>query len=78
MKRNVTRSLPYDFSKKTKFIINSVILVQLFDTLYVLIYNYWIIMLDHTSDPDDRNAKNIGVAITTMKNINPNTSVSIR
>ena len=64
-------------SKKIKFIIHSVILVQLLDTLYVLIYYYWI-MLDHTSDPDDRNAKNIGVAITTMNNINPNTSVSIR
>ena len=64
-------------SQKIKFIIHSVILVQLFDILYVLFYHYWI-MLDHTSDPDDRNAKNIGVAITTMNNINPNTSVSIR
>ena len=65
-------------SQKLMFSVHFVNLVQLFDTLYVLIYHYWIIILDHTSDPDDRNAKNIGVAITTMDNINPNTSVSIR
>ena len=34
-------------------------------------------MLDQTSDLDDRNAKNIGVAITTTNKINANTIVSI-
>ena len=65
-------------SKKKQSLLFSLKSSSSSDTLYVLINHYWIIMLDQTSDPDDRNAKNIGVAITTMNNINPNTSVSIR